>query len=401
MFTGTSIAHISTFIALPFISRLIGPDGFGIWALFFSVYAIFVVFINLRYELAILTSKVLSDSKSLLILCFIISFFVSLLLLLTILIFRLDKINNLFLYLPMCIFLWGLNISMINFLSKLQEFKVVASSKVLYSISIAFFQLILVWAYKDPAMMVLGLILGTLISIEFLRRKIHISSPGFSRKLSKEKLRKVANDYIGYPKINMPTAFMDALAVNIPLMYISVIYGSENLGSYALVANILFGLVALASRSISQVFVSEISSQKLNPIEIYSLYKNLLSALFLISFCILTLLVFFGTDIFPFIFGTEWTKAGEISKILAFIFLVRFCVSPLSSSLLALNKIKLIAYWQSFYLSSILFFIVISYIYKINFIEFLLVYACVEIFAYSIYGYLTWSKIKYNDIGIN
>ena len=60
--TGTTIAQIITILASPVITRLYGPEAFGLLAIFTSITSIISVIICLRYEPAIMLPK--SDEEA-------------------------------------------------------------------------------------------------------------------------------------------------------------------------------------------------------------------------------------------------------------------------------------------------------------------------------------------------
>jgi len=60
--TGTTIAQIITVLASPVITRLYGPETFGILALFTSITSIIAVIACMRYELAIMLPE--SDGEA-------------------------------------------------------------------------------------------------------------------------------------------------------------------------------------------------------------------------------------------------------------------------------------------------------------------------------------------------
>ena len=62
MFTGTVLAQLFPFLILPIITRMLGVEEYGSWALFLSYFSILAVFATCRYEIAVLTSKFEKDS---------------------------------------------------------------------------------------------------------------------------------------------------------------------------------------------------------------------------------------------------------------------------------------------------------------------------------------------------
>ena len=62
------------------------------------------------------------------------------------------------------------------------------------------------------------------------------------------------------------------------------------------------------------------------------------------------IILFFGEDIFSFIFGKEWTEAGKLAKIFVLFYLVRFIFSSQSTMLTTKRKLGLEARFNLFFL---------------------------------------------------
>ena len=83
------------------------------------------------------------------------------------------------------------------------------------------------------------------------------------------------------------------------------------------------------------------------------------------------------------------------------IFLIRFCVSPLSGSFVPSMQLKKVAFWQYFYfISSTLLFAISLYL-EFDLKTFLLYYVIHEYLLYGLYLYLIIVSIKKIDENIN
>ena len=67
--TGTTIAQVITILAAPVITRLYGPEAFGLLTLFASITSIIGVVACMRYEMAIMLPKTDEEAANLLGLC--------------------------------------------------------------------------------------------------------------------------------------------------------------------------------------------------------------------------------------------------------------------------------------------------------------------------------------------
>ncbi|MFW5607287.1 MAG: oligosaccharide flippase family protein [Campylobacter hyointestinalis] len=121
---------------------------------------------------------------------------------------------------------------------------------------------------------------------------------------------------------------------------------------------------ALISNSISQVYLQKISENKNKGIRSFALFQSTIKKLFLIAFPITILGYFLSPYIFSFVFGEKWVVSGEIVQYLFLIFLIRFCVSPLSTSLIVARELKKLAFWKYSYFITTTLFLLLLFILK-------------------------------------
>ena len=112
---GTTITQIMGILVLPILSIIYSPEDFGVYALFFSISNILLLFGTWQYHMAIVLPKDYGESINLFFLSIILLFFMSgILLILLILsnrfminIFKIDEVSWLFLLIPLHIFISG------------------------------------------------------------------------------------------------------------------------------------------------------------------------------------------------------------------------------------------------------------------------------------------------------
>ena len=76
--------------------------------------------------------------------------------------------------------------------------------------------------------------------------------------------KKLLIKYKNFPKFSLPSLFINISAFSIPILIINHFYGSEILGYYYFVDRIFAVPALLIGQSISQVYISELSSLKIN-----------------------------------------------------------------------------------------------------------------------------------------
>ena len=88
LMTGTTIAQAIPIAITPILTRIYTPEDFGVFALFIAIASIFGTIVNGRYELAIMLTRKDEDAINIFALGFIITFVISLILLILVLVFN-------------------------------------------------------------------------------------------------------------------------------------------------------------------------------------------------------------------------------------------------------------------------------------------------------------------------
>jgi len=98
------------------------------------------------------------------------------------------------------------------------------------------------------------------------------------------------------------------------------------------------------------------------------------------------LIMFTGPELFSFVFGEQWGRAGELAKILIFSIAIRFVVSPLSM-VLAMNKnLQLALIWQLYSCVSVV--LCIYFFADLPLENFLIFYVLQDVLSYILYYFL-------------
>ncbi len=407
LMTGTTIAQAIPIAISPILTRIYTPEDFGVFALFIAITSILGTIANARYELSIMLPKKDEDAINIVALGFIITCFITFLTLVFVIFFN-NYFTNLLgnteigfwlYFVPLTIFFSGLFNILNYFNNRKKNYKYLRNATILKSIVLAIVQLS-VGLMKSGAS---GLITGSIISNmvanmklvqNILKDKILIS------KIRKVKIIALAKKYKDFPKHSMISSLFDNLSLQLPSILIPKIF-SFSISGYFFFANKIVNLPsALISGSIGQVYLQKITENKNNGIEIFPIFKNTITKLFFIALPITIIGYITSPYIFPLLFGEKWKISGEIAQYLFLIFLIRFCVSPMSASFIPAMELKKAAFWQYLYfISSILLFIISFYL-ELELKVFLLFYVVHEYVLYGIYMYLIILSVKKIDINI-
>lgn len=404
LMSGTAIAQAIPIAISPILTRIYTPEDFGVFALFIAISTTLGSVANARYELAIVLPKKDEDAINIFALGFIVTCIISLICLCIIVLFN-DYFKGLFenkeigfwlYFIPIAIFFSGLFNILNYFNNRKMNYKDLRNATIFKSIVLAVVQLI-VGLFKSGAS---GLISGQILSNMFANLKLLqniLKDEKLMSSISKIKIIALAKKYKDFPKHTALSSLFDNLTLQLSSIMIPKIFSFVISGYFFLASKIVNMPSALISNSISQVYLQKISENKNKNIKSFNIFQNTLKKLFLIALPITIIGFFCSPYIFPILFGKEWVISGEIAQYLFLIFLIRFCVSPLSASFIPSMELKKLAFWQYLYfISSSIFFLVVFYL-KLDLKIFLMFYVIHEYILYSVYMFLIILAVKKMD----
>lgn len=363
LMTGTTIAQAIPIAISPILTRMYTPEDFGIFALYISVASIISSMATGRYESAIMLPKEEDDAVNIVILSILISTFISFISLLIVFIFN-YKITSLlgnpkisiFLYLiPLSVFLTGLYQSINYWINRQKRYKKLATNRILQSGTTSSSSLLLGYGSVGSIGLISGNILGLLISSYILGKNIYKEDSDFLKKINKIKLLEVAKRYIDFPKYDMPAILANTLAQQTPHILFNLFFNATVSGYYYLTQRILQVPIIFIGRAFLDVFKEVASKDFLKYGNAREIYLITFNKLVLIGFVPSVFLYCFSTELFVFVFGDNWTIAGEYAQILTPMLFLRFVSSPLSFMFYIGEKQKLNLLMQTVLLIIILY----------------------------------------------
>lgn len=187
-----------------------------------------------------------------------------------------------------------------------------------------------------------GLILATLLgfiisALEFIwdYRKTHRR---FRELFSPRKTRVVLKEHREFPLLNLPHVFIDNGRDMLLATLILAYFGEAVYGSYGHAYQMLRIPLMLVGVSVGQLFYNRSSEAMHKQKALTPILSKTIGVLTLISIIPFTVLFFYGTEIFGFVFGSTWGIAGRYAETMAFWLMVNFVLSPISALPLLLNK---------------------------------------------------------------
>lgn len=349
--TGTAAAQGIAFLLAPIITRLYGPEAYGLMGTFNSFISIIGPIAALTYPIAIVLPKNDYNAKGLIKLSLIITTIIASISLILLLLFnkRIIDIFNLneigdFLYLiPIVVIFAGLLQVSEQWLIRTKQFSINARVTFFHSAIINGGKAGIGLFYPNAAVLVVLTALGNGLKAAMMFlfvRKSSYKSKIPNDKESNYQVKELAKKHIAFPFFRAPETFLNAVSQSLPILMLTAFFGPISAGFYTLARTIMGVPGQLIGKSVGDVFYPRIAEaankkEKLTP----TLTKATIS-LGLVGIVPYGVIILFGPSLFGFIFGDEWSVAGEYARWLALWNFFGFMNRPSVQTLPVLNLLK-------------------------------------------------------------
>ncbi|ELR68651.1 hypothetical protein C900_00162 [Fulvivirga imtechensis AK7] len=349
LISGTIISQLIGIALTPVLSRYYSPADFGVLGSVVTIAGIMATSSTLRYEMGIVQGSD-REARSLLTLsfttliitvtaCFIIfSIFPDLLLSIGM------PSPGILLTSILCLLalVLGARNIFIEWLNRSKNFKFLSKRTVIERLSTVTLQMAWAWFIGTGIGLVYGNLLGVISGVLLIAVPSLKTIKGLT--FSFDTLKATAKKYYRFAAYSTPQNLLNAISQGLPILMLGRYFGESEVGAYFFTMRILQLPSALVSGAIKQVFYKETVDSIEN-------FDNLKSKYFKLTGLLLALILFpaliifvFGSDIFAFIFGSEWESAGTYASWM-FIWVGLMFVNPPSAVLyytLHKQKIQLI-----------------------------------------------------------
>lgn len=383
LFFGTLLAQLMPILVSPILTRIYPVELFGTLALFLSVLALFISISNGKYELIFFSIKLkiarLVNLQLSILFTIIISISVLILVCVNVF-FDSYRLNYIFLLLPFAILFAGLNQAFQYFFNQQGLYKEIAFNKFLIAFFIALLQVLLGFILLE--LQSIGLVLAVFIGyivglIYFIKIYCRDKKLNSLVDVNYKRLYFVFKKYKNTFNYSLPTAFINSISLNLIVFVLGLLYSPVLLGLYFMATRIVNAPLSVFSSAYSTIFNEKISKSDYK----LKLYINSFLLNSSISIVVLIPFIFYGEDIFGFIFGDNWRESGSIVKVLVPLIIMNFSVGSISGIFSIFLKNEIVFIWQIVYIILIVFIFIV---FKENFYDFLKYYSFIGAFAYFV-----------------
>lgn len=308
-----AIAVASHFI----IIRLYSPEAIGSLSIMLAIVGIGTILASFRYEQAIIVERDLSRAAALfdvalctnILICTIVASVICLQHHSIANLLNNESLSAFICYIPPLIFLSSLGYVTGYWFNRHNHFGLSARYTLVQSVAGNGLKILLGAAGFVGSGLFNATLGGQAIGLlSVIRRQRWAESPfKFNFKL----MRQVAHQYIDFPKFNLPHAFVNTLASNVPVMILAWAFPLDAVGIFALAITIGLKPVNIFAGSMNQVLFHSVSQNNINNRLSMPMLKRFClrtaAATLVISIAIYAILPYISATIF----GPEWNSTGR------------------------------------------------------------------------------------------
>lgn len=335
--SGTVLGQCIIILASPILTRLYGPNDFGVMAVYVSLLSILSVVASLRYELAIPLSNDDKEEANLLALSLALVLIVGLLTCIAVGLFGNQLIN--WINTPaLHTYLWLLPLGIVfagtykvfNYWAiRRRAFSLIAQTKVNQGLGLVTIQIALGILNFGPIGLLLGHIVGQSAGITTLASLAWGEKSKFLKTINLTSVITTAVKYKNFPLFSTWSGVLNTLSVHVPTLMLAFFFGPEITGLYALSHRLMSLPMQLVGQTIAQVFFPD-AVEATRKGSLASTTELIFKQLVLLGVPAFLLFGLAAPEFFSVIFGGEWRESGIYAQFLSPWIVLVFISSPLS-----------------------------------------------------------------------
>ncbi len=323
--SGTGLNILIQILVSPILTRIYGPEAYGIFSVFNAICTNLALISTLRFPQALLLPERDSEFYALVRVCIVSALSTCILIFFALLfaappflkLFQAETLIDYYFLIPIMVLLIAMNQIMGQWQYRLNAFKKSVSIDTGILIGVRFFNLLFGWLSSG---MVMGLVAGDLLGKTsgvglswwlIIKRQIRFA---FSR-ITIDELKNVISKYKRYPLLNFPGVWLTMFSDQLSVFFISSTFGMKSVGMLALAVSMLDLPKRLFAYSATSVFYKKAIDLHRESIErLRQLVLQMSYSFLIISLVPYGVVAVFGPELFGLLFGEEWRVSGTIAS---------------------------------------------------------------------------------------
>lgn len=344
--SGTAFAQAIAMAFAPIVTRLYGPEAFGVLGTFSAVVAVMAPIAALNYPIAIVLPKKSADALGLAQLSIMIAATTSTFIALILAVFKnpivellnLHRISTVMFLVPLVMFFsacvavasqWAIREKLFGIRARV----LVAQSLVLNGAKVG------VGLFSPlAAVLVILAALGTIFHALVMMICVWKNHKKKNRSLgSPAPLRQLAKRHRDFPLYRAPQDFMNTASQGLPVILLAAFFGPAAAGFYSLGRTVMGLPVTLVAQSLGEVFYPHITNAAHDGKQLSHLILKATLGLAIVGILPFTAVIVFGPQLFSLVFGPDWSAAGEYTRWISVMLFFNFINRPSVAAVPVLN----------------------------------------------------------------
>lgn len=330
----TAGAQVFSFAAAPIVTRLYGPESYGVLATFLSLLGLISIVSSLRYELAIAVPEDDDEAIALVWLCFVLVGISTALTALGVVLLgdqlvswlRQPALKPLLWLLPVGVLLSGIYLPLSYWAIRRKQFGLLAKTQFRQSL------LGIATNLAAAPLGTIGLLLGQIVSQSsgcLAIMRLSFVDLWNCPNASPDGLFKALRRYGHFGIYSSPAGLINTIGNQLPNLIFASAFGAAQLGQLALAQRLILLPAGLISSSVAQVFLSQ-AAERYRAGTLPALMRQAGKKLLIYGVTTALLISFFVAPLMPLLFGYEWQPTRWIIPLLIPLYLGQLVMSPLS-----------------------------------------------------------------------
>ncbi|SFR84904.1 Membrane protein involved in the export of O-antigen and teichoic acid [Marinobacter daqiaonensis] len=350
---GSSVGRFIGIASMPVLTRLYGPEDYGVLAVFSAMVFMLAPVLTLRYVMAVPLPR--HDGTAINLMALSLALTVVITLLVTALLFAFaDPILSSLSMTELAPWWWLVLLAMVGtsgyetltaWATRRRGYRTIARTQVSQNLMGAAIKIGLGLLAIKPGGLLIGQMASQVGGIGTYLRHFRHDIRANARFVSLRRMKLVAGRYRGFPVYRLPSKFLLVYSVQAPVLFFSAIYGAGATGHLGLALAAMALPVTLVSQSLADAFFAELSTLDRRDIDTqWHIVVRVIKVVSAISVPVFLLLFFFAKPFSVVVFGEDWATTGVFLTALSPYIVVQLIANPVTK-VLAVHEMHRVFLW--------------------------------------------------------
>jgi O-antigen/teichoic acid export membrane protein len=350
LIAGTGIAQMIVIASSPILTRLYTPADYGVFSVATSIMAILIAVTCLRLEFAVPLPDTDEMAANVVALALLVNLAMSagafLVLWLAsgwfLAIFNAAALSPAILLVSLGQLGGGTAIVLSNWAVRTRAFSAIATMQLTQAVALVTVQLGLGIAGLGASGLLVGDVAGRVSGSGRLARVAWRANAAAFRRISRAGIAAAARRYRRFPLLSSPSALLNTLGLQLPLLTMVAFYGAQAGGHFALADRVCSIPLTLVAGAVGQVYLGEAArNAHEEPQAIHGLFLRTTRTLARTAAGPAILLAILAPLFAGLVFGAVWAETGLFVTILAPMYFVAFVFTATGNTLYVLERLDL------------------------------------------------------------